>query len=74
MKIQVGKCKNNLFVILPQEVVAQLAWTSGDIVDVEVDGNDLRLVRTMTNHDHAMEIARHGMEKYRETLEALAKT
>ncbi len=73
MKTKIGKCKNNLFVILPKEAVQQLCWDLGDIADVEVADGGLKVVRIMTQHDHAMEIAERGMDQYRETFEALAK-
>ena len=73
MRIQVGKCKENLFVVLPKEAIAQLDWQSGDIVEFEVVDGGLKVTRAMTKHDHAMEIAERIMEEYRETFEALAK-
>jgi antitoxin component of MazEF toxin-antitoxin module len=74
MSIQVGKCKDNLFVILPKQVVAALGWDSGDVVDVAVVDGSLKVTRTMTKHDHAMQIAHELMNEYRETFETLAKS
>ncbi len=74
MKIEIGKCKDNLFLILPKEAVAQLDWGSGDIIDIEVVDGRLKAVRTMTKHDHAMEIADRIMDEYSETFKALAKS
>lgn len=60
--------------ILPKDAVAQLDWGQGDIVDIEVVGDELKIIRTLTHHDHAMEIARKVMDEYSETLAALAKS
>jgi bifunctional DNA-binding transcriptional regulator/antitoxin component of YhaV-PrlF toxin-antitoxin module len=74
MKTAIEKCKDNLFIVLPKDAVARLDWGHGDILDIEAIDGGLKIVRTMTNHDHAMEIAREVMEEYRETFEALAKS
>ena len=74
MQMKIGKCNDNLFLILPTDVIAQLGWEQGDIVDVEAVNGELRGARTLTRHDHAMEIARRGMDKYSETFAALAKS
>lgn len=74
MKMKIEKCKDNLFLILPRDAVAQLEWGHGDIVDVEVVGDELKVIRTLTHHDHAMEIARKAMREYSETFAALAKS
>lgn len=68
------KCGEKLFVVIPDEAIAQLGWGHGDVLAVEVVGGGVKVVRTMTAHDHAMEIARKVMDKYSETLAALAKT
>ena len=74
MKLSVRKSGKNLTLVLPDEVVAKLGWTRGDILDAEVIDGRLQIVRTQTFHDRAMEIARRGMVKDRKTFEALAKT
>ena len=74
MKTKIGKCKGNLFALLPKEAVARLGWGHGDILDVEVTDAGIKIIRTMTRHDHAMDIARGAMDKWRETFEALAKS
>jgi hypothetical protein len=74
MKMQVTKCKDNLTLVLPKEVVTELGWGDGDIVDVTASGARLLAERVMTNHDHSMQIARRLMDEYRETFEALAKS
>jgi hypothetical protein len=43
MRIQIGKSKENLFLILPKEAIAELGWYSGDIVDIEVVDGGLKL-------------------------------
>ncbi len=74
MKIKIEKCKDKLLVVIPNDAITQLGWEHGDILDGEVANGSLKIVRSMTAHDHAMEIARNGMKKYRKTFETLAKT
>ncbi len=74
MELKICKSGDNLFVVLPKDAVSQLGWTHGDILAGEVVDGSLNVVRAMTAHDHAMEIARAGMKKYRSTFETLAKT
>jgi antitoxin component of MazEF toxin-antitoxin module len=74
MKLTVRKSGENLTLILPDEVVAKLGWSRGDILDAKVVDSRLQIVRIQTFHDRAKEIARRGMVKYRKTFEGLAKT
>jgi antitoxin component of MazEF toxin-antitoxin module len=74
MKFTVRKSGENLILVLPDEAVAKLGWTRGDVLAAEVIDGRLQIVHTQTFHDRAMEIARSGMVKYRKTFEALAKT
>ena len=74
MELKIRTCGDKLVVTFPDELAKQLNWGSGDILAVEVIDGDLKIVRTLTAHDHAMQIARKGMNEYRETFEALAKT
>jgi phytoene/squalene synthetase len=60
--------------VLPQEALSELGWTSGDILDLKVEANCLRAVRSMTKHKFAMAMARRAFARYRETFEALAKS
>jgi len=74
MKFKVEKRKDKLFVGLSKDAISQLGWGHGDILSGEIADGGLKVVRSMTAHDHAMEIARTGMKKYRKTFESLAKT
>ena len=74
MRLTVRKSGKNLTLVLPDEVVAKLGWSRGDVIDAEVIDGRLQIVRTQTFHDRAMEIARRGMVNYRKTFEDLAKT
>jgi hypothetical protein len=74
MKMQIGQCKDDLFVILPKQAVAQLDWACGDIVDIDVVDGGLKAVRIVTDHERTMDIASEVMDEYRETFEALAKS
>ena len=74
MKLTVRKLGEKLTLVLPDEIVAKLGWSRGDVFDAEVIDGRLQIVRTQTFHNRAMEVARKGMVKYRKTFEALAKT
>jgi len=74
METKVSKCGDNLYVAIPANVVTQLGWTSGDILATELVDGGVKFVRTMTAHDHTMEIARQAMIDYHDTLAALAKS
>ena len=74
MEIQIRKCGDELSIVFPTSLVAQLGWAHGDILSAEVSGDGVAITRAMTAHDHAMKIARKAMDEYRETLEALAKS
>ena len=73
MKIEIGRCKGNLFIVLPKETAARLGWDHGDILEIDAADGILKATRAMTKHDRAMEIAERVMDEYRETFEALAK-
>ena len=74
MKLKLSKIGDDTVVVLPAEVVSRLGWEPDDFYEGEVHGDELRIVRTETKHTRAMKIARRGMEKYRSTLEKLAKS
>ena len=74
METKVRKFGDKVVVAIPENVTVQLEWKSGDILSAEIVDGGVKFVRTMTAHDHAMEIARRGMDKYSETLTALAKS
>lgn len=74
MKLQLQKVGDQLACLLPDEVAARLRWEAGDVVELSVGENNLQVVRTQTAFDRAMEIARSGMDEYRETLATLAKS
>jgi antitoxin component of MazEF toxin-antitoxin module len=74
MKMKVRKFKEKLGIVFPDEVVAPLGWEPGDVLEVEVENNGLKIVRVETAFDRAMRIAEEAMDEYRETLQALAKS
>jgi putative addiction module antidote len=74
MKLEIRKVANATVIVIPAEIATQLGWEPGDECEVEVDGDTFRVVRTETKHSRAMKIARRGMEKYRDTLDKLAKS
>jgi putative addiction module antidote len=74
MKVKVRKFKEKLGVVFPDEVITSLGWEPGDVLDVEVEDNGLKIVRVETAFDRAMRIAKDAMDEYREALQALAKS
>ena len=48
MKMKVRKFKEKLGVVFPDEVVAPLGWEPGDVLEVEVENNGLKIVRVET--------------------------
>jgi len=74
MKFTVRKSGENLTVVLPDDAVAKLGWSPGDVLSAEVVEGSLKIRCIQTFHDRAMQFARRAMSKYRETFRALAKT
>jgi bifunctional DNA-binding transcriptional regulator/antitoxin component of YhaV-PrlF toxin-antitoxin module len=74
MQSEIHKCGEKLVIDLPDELSSKLGWGVGDILNIEVAGDGLKIERAMTADEHGMKIARECMDEYRETFEALAKT
>jgi putative addiction module antidote len=74
MEPKIEKQGERCVVTLPAELLAQLGWNVGDVLAAEIFEDGIKLIRTKTNHEHAMQIARRGMHKYREAMEKLAKS
>ena len=74
MKLEIRKVGDETVLALPAEIVSQLGWEPGDVCEGQLEGDRLSIIRTETNHDRAMRIARKGMEIYRATLDKLAKS
>ncbi len=74
MKLKITKRGEEIAVTLPDELVAQLEWQSGDVLEGEVVDGGLKIIRTKTKHERAMKIVDDVIEEYRETLQALAKS
>ena len=74
MKLKITKRGEEIAITFPDELLSQLDWQSGDVLEGEVVDGGLKIVRTETKHDRAMKIAKKGMEQYRTTLDTLAKT
>ena len=74
MKVQLQKHEDGrLMLVLPAEITSALNWGRGDTVEVEIEADALKIIRTETFHARAMKIARKAMEKYRTTFVQLAK-
>ena len=74
MKVKVCQFDEQLGVLLPDELISSLGWEPGDVLQVEVENGDLKIVRVQTALEDSMQVAETLMDEYRETLEALAKT
>jgi antitoxin component of MazEF toxin-antitoxin module len=73
MKLKLWKLGSGLGVVLPTDLTAELGWESGDMIEVEIDSNRLKVVRVETDFEQGIRIAEQAMDDYRETLQALAK-
>jgi putative addiction module antidote len=74
MASKIEKQGRQRLVALSAELLTQLGWDVGDVLAVEVFEDGIKLIRTKSKHEHAMQIARRGMHKYREAMEKLAKS
>jgi putative addiction module antidote len=74
MKLEVSKMGEHLGIVFPDDLIASLGWQPGDILEVDVDSDGLKIVRVETAFDRGMRIVEQAMEEYRGTLEALAKS
>ena len=74
MCFQVRKIGNSIGFILPKETAARLDLKEGDqLFLVDQPGGGIMLTRDNPDFERTMEIARKLMDKYRDTLAALAK-
>jgi hypothetical protein len=74
MTAKLEKIEGKFVLVLSEELVSQLDWTHGDIVEASANENELRVIRIQTKHDRAMKIADEIMDEYHDTLSTLAKT
>ncbi len=73
MKLKLRELKNGLGVVLPANLIASLGWEAGDMIEVEIDRNLLKVVRVETDFQQGIRIAEQAMDDYRDALQALAK-
>jgi putative addiction module antidote len=71
--LQVRKIGNSIGFILPKETAARLDLKEGDKLFVIDQAGDIVLTRHDPDFERTMEIAEKLMDKYRDTLAALAK-
>jgi putative addiction module antidote len=71
--LQVRKIGNSIGLILPKETAARLDLKEGDKLFVVDQAGDIVLTRNDPDFERTMEIAEKLMDKYRDTLAALAK-
>ena len=72
--LQIRKIGNSIGFILPKETAARLDLKEGDqLFLVDQPGGGIVLTRDDPDFERTMEIARKLMDKYRDTLAALAK-
>lgn len=74
MKIEIKKIGNSDGLLLPRELMQRLDLKRGQQLHVvELPGGGLQLLPYDPDFERTMEIADEVMEKYRDTLAALAK-
>jgi len=74
MKLKIRKVNGDLVFLVPAESLSSLGWQAGDVCECRCELDSLRIVRTETKHDRAMQIADEVMDEYREVFENLAKS
>jgi bifunctional DNA-binding transcriptional regulator/antitoxin component of YhaV-PrlF toxin-antitoxin module len=74
MKLTIHTANEKLVVALPEQINARLGWGVGDVLEAEVVGDALKLVRVETDVDRTMRAANEVMDEYSRTLEELAKS
>lgn len=74
MKVELRKCGENLMLLIPGELVSELHWQPGDACECFIEAYGLRIVRTETDYERAMKIAREVMDEYHDVFVALAKS
>jgi bifunctional DNA-binding transcriptional regulator/antitoxin component of YhaV-PrlF toxin-antitoxin module len=74
MKLTIHQADDKLVVALPDQMVARLGWEAGNVLEAEVVGDGLKLVRVETAVDCTMQTADEVMDEYSRTLEELAKS
>jgi bifunctional DNA-binding transcriptional regulator/antitoxin component of YhaV-PrlF toxin-antitoxin module len=65
MKLKIRKVNGDLVFLVPAESVSGLGWKAGDVCECRCDLDGIRIVRTETKHDRAMQIADEVMDEYR---------
>jgi putative addiction module antidote len=74
VELKVRKFGNSLGVILPKEVIQRLRTAEGKrILLIEAPDGAFQFAPSDAELEEQMKIAREGMERYRNTLRALAK-
>ncbi|MBY0375973.1 MAG: AbrB/MazE/SpoVT family DNA-binding domain-containing protein [Bryobacteraceae bacterium] len=73
LKAKITTIGNSVGVILPKELVAKLKLEKGDTVTLTETERGVELSPFDEDFEQAMEIAREGMRRYRNTLRELAK-
>jgi bifunctional DNA-binding transcriptional regulator/antitoxin component of YhaV-PrlF toxin-antitoxin module len=74
MKLTIHTANERLVVALPEQIVARLGWSSGDVLEAEIVGDALKLVRMESDVDRTTRAADEVMDQYSWTLEELAKS
>lgn len=74
MQTKVRKIGNSLGIVLPKEAVQALNVEEGATLYItESSASSLRLTAEQENFEEMMDVARHGMRKYRNALRKLAQ-
>ena len=73
MQSTIHKYGEKSVIELPSELSLKLGWDVGDILSIDQVENGQGSIASCA-FDHAIEIARKGMDEYHETLQTLAKS
>jgi bifunctional DNA-binding transcriptional regulator/antitoxin component of YhaV-PrlF toxin-antitoxin module len=73
MKVKICQFDEQFGVLLPDELLAAFGWKPGDVVEVEVENDTLKIARVETVNERGMRVAQRAMNNYRGALETFAK-
>ncbi len=73
MELKLRKVGNATGLILPQQLLAQLGLSEGDTVQVKATADRIEIVRGSTDLTDALEAGRSFRQRYRRTMQDLAK-
>lgn len=73
IQVKVSAVGNSAGVILPKDVLARLGVQKGDTVQIEFEGDSLRIVKADGTYPRALDAGRECFDRYPATMAELAK-